>query len=175
MIKDLCYYGNPILRKRCREVEEFTPEVKQVIQDLIDTANAHPSYGLAAPQIGYDYRIFVVTYKEADHEGMPVCTENPHAIINPKITILDEKPWVHGEGCLSIPKVYVDVERPWKIRLEYLNENGEKMVEEHEGWMARPILHENDHLNGVLCIDRAPKRHRKDAEPELKKIRIKYN
>ncbi|HPE85600.1 MAG TPA: peptide deformylase, partial [Chlamydiales bacterium] len=157
MIKDLCYYGNPILRKRCKEVTDFGDELKQLVQDLCDTTNAHPSYGLAAPQIGAAFRVFVVTYTEMGDDGYPKLTEEPRPYINPKITILDDRVWSHGEGCLSIPGLYAEVERPWHIRIEAQDINGQVFVEEHEGWMARPLLHENDHLNGVLYVDRVTK------------------
>ena len=171
----LCYYGNPVLRTRCKEVTDFdSSEIKQVIADLIEANCKHPSYGVAAPQIGKTWRIFVVNYHEIGEDGYPVLSEQAKVYINPKITILDNKLWAHKEGCLSIPGVYVEVERPWKIRIEAQDEHGKVFVEEHEEWMARPLLHENDHLNGVLHIDRIPKKLRKEIEPELKKIKKKF-
>ncbi len=174
MSKELCYYGNPILRTRCKEVTDFGGELKQLVQDLIDVTNTHSSYGIAAPQVGVPLRVFVVTYDSISDDGYPNGTANPKVYINPKITVLDDKLWLHSEGCLSVPGVYPEVERPWKIRIEAQDIDGKTFVEEHEGWMARPLLHENDHLNGVLHIDRISKRERKELDPALKRIKKKH-
>ena len=177
MKRPICIYGNPVLRTRCKEITDFaSDEVKQLIEDLRDTVNAQPSLGLAAPQIGIALRAFVVTYTELDEDGFPIVTETPKYYINPKITVLDDTPWTTAEGCLSIPEgILVDVDRPTKIRVEAFDEKGNPFTEELEGWLARPVLHENDHLNGVLTIDRIPKKMRKELEPQLKHIRKKYN
>ncbi|MCB1118269.1 MAG: peptide deformylase [Chlamydiia bacterium] len=176
MRRELCYYGNPILRTRCKEITDFeSDEVRQLFEDLIDTVNSKPSLGLAAPQIGYAHRAFAITYTELDDEGYPIVTEHPKIYANPKITILDDTLWTHNEGCLSLPHLLVDVDRPWKIRIEAQDIHGQVFTEEHQGWMARPLLHENDHLNGVLTIDRIPKKERREVEPELKRIKKKYS
>lgn len=171
MIREMCYYGNPILRTRCQEVTDFGPETQAIIQDLVDTANCYACLGLAAPQIGYNVRIFLVTYTELDEDNYPLQSDKPKLYINPKIVVLDERTWVHNEGCLSLPNIQVEVERPWKIRIEAQDPDGKAFVEEHEGWMARPLIHENDHLNGVLTIDRTSKQERKEVTPALKRIK----
>ena len=174
MSRHLRYYGNPCLRTRCKEVTDFGDELKDVVHDLIKVTKTHSSYGIAAPQIGVPLRVFVITYDSICDDGYPGEANQPKVYVNPKITVLDDKEWLHGEGCLSVPGVYPEVARPWSIRIEAQDIDGKIFVEEHEGWMARPLLHENDHLNGVLHIDRASKRQRKELEPALKRIKKKY-
>ena len=171
MIREMCYYGNPALRTRCQEVTDFGPELKALIQDLDDTLKSYSGWGLAAPQIGVGKRVFIINYFEPDSEGYPIPTDRIKVFINPTITIIDEKTWLHGEGCLSLPGIYPEIERPWKIRIEAQDAEGKTFIEEHEGWMARPLLHENDHLNGVLTIDRASKQERKEITPALKRLK----
>lgn len=174
MIRQILYYGHPGLRKKCEPVQKVDETIKELIRDMIDTMYSVNGIGLSAPQIGVYLRVFVLTVTSLDRDGYPIYGA-PKAYINPTITVLDPKEWIDSEGCLSIPKMYEDVPRPTKIRIEALNEKGEPFVEELEGWMARPRLHENDHLNGVLFVDRILPHRRKLIEPQLKKIKKKYN
>jgi peptide deformylase len=99
--------------------------------------------GLAAPQVGMPYKFFVMD------DG-----ENKKTVINPKINFFSEEKIIFEEGCLSIPEIFAELERPKTIKVEYYNENGEKIEEELTDYTARIFQHENDHLNGILFTDK---------------------
>jgi peptide deformylase len=169
----LVHYGHPVLRKKAEPVKEINEDVHQLIDEMITIMHAHNGIGLAANQVGVLLRIFICIVVGLDKEGYPIFG-SPQVYINPIITIIDPTEWIDSEGCLSIPKIYEDIPRPTKIRVEALNEKGEAFVEEREGWMARPILHENDHLNGVLFFDRAEPYRKLALQSKLKKIKRNY-
>lgn len=173
MAHKLVYYGNPVLRQKCKPVEKIDEEVLVLVQDLIKIMNQYNGIGLAASQVGSLLRVFICTVYGLDKEGFPLYGA-PKVYINPIITVLDPTEWLESEGCLSIPRIYEDVPRPRSIRVEALNEKGEAFTEERSMWMARPILHENDHLNGVLFIDRISPHRRQALQPQLKKIKKKH-
>jgi peptide deformylase len=175
MIKGLIYYGHPGLRKKCAEIEEITDDIRQIAQDLIETVLAQDGAGLAAPQIGEYIRMFVIRYDNGmDDEGWPILCP-PKIYINPKLSKPSSEIITHGEGCLSIPGIYEEVSRPLTITVEAMDLDGNIFVEETTGWRARDIMHENDHLNGALFIDRIHPNKRKKIEPDLKEIKKKYN
>ncbi|QVL57134.1 MAG: peptide deformylase [Simkaniaceae bacterium] len=175
MIKDLLYYGNPGLRKKCVEVTEITDEVKQIAQDLIETVLEKDGAGLAAPQIGYFVRMFVSRYDNGtDSEGWPILCP-PKIYINPVLSKPSERVDTHGEGCLSIPGIYEEVTRPWEIHVDAMDLEGNIFTEVTTGWRARNVMHENDHINGVLFIDRIDPKKRKKIDPVLRSIKKKYN
>lgn len=175
MILDLKYYGDPDLRKKCDPVEEVNDEVRQLAQDLIETVLEHDGAGLAAPQVGRHVRMFVSRYANgADSEGWPIFCP-PTIFINPKLSSPSSQMVTHGEGCLSIPGIYEKVTRPSSITIEYMDLEGNIHVEEVTGWRARNLMHENDHLNGVLHIDRIHPKRRKKIEHALRELRKKYN
>lgn len=169
----LRYYGDPVLREKSEPVKEVNDEIRSFIKEMVDIMNAHNGMGLAAVQVGVPLRIFITTVRALDADGYPVYG-SPKVYINPKITVTDPTIWVEQEGCLSLPKIYEDVPRPTSIKIEALDEDGKPFEEELTLWMARPRLHENDHLNGVLSIDRAPP-HRKSAlRAQLKRVKKRY-
>lgn len=175
MIRDLIYYGNPGLRKKCVKVTEITDEVRQIVQDLIDTVLEKNGAAIAAPQIGCFVRIFVTRYGAGiEEDGDPVICP-PKVYINPKISNPSKEMITHHEGCLSIPDVKESVVRPYEIDVEAMDLEGNVFTERAYDWHARAIMHENDHLNGVLFIDRVSPSHRKKMEPALKEIKKKYN
>jgi peptide deformylase len=178
MIRDICYLGNPILRKKCRDVKTINDEIRGIGQDLIDTLkNFGPNgIGLAAPQIGFDVRMFALSLSESvDEEGQREVTE-PVVYCNPKITWVSKKKCWLQEGCLSIPKFYDDVLRPTTIDFEAIDLEGNKVVKRGlTDWMARVVLHEYDHLEGVLFFDHFSKEKLTRAQPTLKMIEIHYS
>lgn len=175
MKRDLVYYGNPGLRKKCDEVKEITDEIRQIAQDLIETVLDKDGAGLAAPQIGFFVRMFVSRYENgADSEGWPVICP-PKIYINPKLSNPSVDMDTHGEGCLSIPGIYEKVTRPISIEVEAMDLDGNIFTETATGWRARNLMHENDHINGVLFIDRIHPNRRKKIEPALREIKKKYN
>lgn len=175
MIRDLIYYGHPGLRKKCEKIKEITAEVRQLAQDLIDTVQAKQGAGLAAPQIGVYLRMFVSCYENgADAEGWPILCP-PKIYINPFLSRPSQESYTHGEGCLSIPGFYEEVTRPAEIFVEAMDLEGNLFSEMTTGWRAKNIMHENDHLNGVLYIDRIDAKKRKKLEPALQALKKKYS
>jgi len=165
MKRELLYLGHPGLRKLCERVGPITKEVRDLAQDLIDSMLAYHGIGLAAPQIGRYLRLFVIQcapFEENEEESTPPLSSVPEIFINPVITFFSRVKRVMQEGCLSIPGIQADVIRPHMITVEAMNLRGEFFVEEEvKGWRARVIMHENDHLNGVLYIDHLSKKQRK--------------
>lgn len=143
--------GNPVLREKARPVEVVTDELRAMISEMFDTMIAADGVGLAAPQIGKSLRLFVLI---ADDDVRRV-------FINPQITATSSELVAYEEGCLSMPKFYEKIMRPESVTIQALNEKGKPFVLEAEGFLARIIQHENDHLDGVLFIDR--------GEPDFKK------
>jgi peptide deformylase len=169
----LAYYGNPILRKKCPRVEVIDDTIRQLVRDMEETMFTHDGVGLAAPQIHQSLALFIINIPEeiAKDQWKPGKTI---VFINPKILEYSEETWDRGEGCLSIPELYGTVTRPIRIKVEATNLDGERFVEEFSDLPARAIMHENDHINGVLYIDRVKGKERTEMEPALKVIKKKY-
>lgn len=176
MIHKLTYYGNPVLRKKAAPIPAITPEIRQLAFDLTETMHSTKNgIGLAAPQINQSHAIFVVQFPSKDNEEEKYVPGEIAHFINPKLLEVSDETWLHSEGCLSIPGLHREVERPLKIKIQFQNLEGELLVKEFEGFEARMILHENDHLNGVLFIDRLDPKLRKSIENELRKIKKQYS
>jgi peptide deformylase len=170
----LSYYGDPILRKKAEPISEITPAILQLVEEMIETMDACDGLGLAAPQVHYCLQLFVIRTPEESASG-EIALGDPVVFINPKITSFSEDHWDVSEGCLSIPSIHADVSRPKKIVVEYTNLEGKKIQEECSGWKARVILHEYDHLQGVLFIDRLAKKEREKLEPSLQKLQSRIH
>ena len=169
------YYGNPILRKKAEPVSEITEDIKQLIKDMVEAMDENKGQGLAAPQIGKTLRIFVVRFVEEREDGEFELSETPTVFINPEILSYSDEFFTLEEGCISLPGLNAPVTRPEEVKVRYMNENGETVEIELHGSRARVFFHENDHLNGVLYIDRINKKIRKQLEPNLEQIKRKYN
>lgn len=167
------YYGDPILRLKAKPVEKITPEIIQLTQDMIETMIFNNGVGLAAPQIGLSIRLYVCRDEIKNFEGDYTLGE-PKVMVNPVLSNPSLETTIQVEGCLSIPGLHLDVERPKKIHIRYQNLRGEIVEEELTNYFARVNMHENDHLNGTLHIDRTSPQERKDAEPILRQIKRKY-
>ena len=152
MVHPIVMYGDPILRKRAKEIDMNSLDIPSLVQDMFETMYAAHGIGLAAPQIGKSVRLFVVdgTTLEDVKEDM---TGFKKIFINPVLVHEDGEPWEFEEGCLSIPNIRENVVRPEKIKIRYLDENGDPKEEAYEGMKARIIQHEYDHLNGKLFLD----------------------
>lgn len=163
-------YGDPILRKKALPIGEITPEIRRLVEEMTETmVQGASSVGLAAPQIGLSLRLFVMRDEVGsgdDFEFGP-----PEVIINPVFSHPSPKTETHEEGCLSLPRVYLDVIRPAKIHVRYTTLDGTEKEELLEGFRARVFMHENDHLNGTLIIDRVPANVRNKIDPILRKIK----
>ncbi|HAK68977.1 MAG: peptide deformylase [Treponema sp.] len=154
--------GDEILREMCVEVkpEEINDEFRATINEMFDTMISANGVGLAAPQVGIAKRFFVVI---ADDDVRRV-------FINPVITKTSNDLVDYEEGCLSIPGFYENIKRPSTVSVSAIDENGKRFtVEDAKGLLARVIQHENDHLNGVLYIDRGEEEFKKQTEEQFKK------
>ncbi len=154
MVRKILQSGDPVLRKKAKKVVSVDKKTLEVIHDLKDTLSIQKEpegVGLAAPQIGKSLRIFIADYK--DFKKVVI---NPEILKIEKGKIKNEKPSKKEilEGCLSLPFYYGPLKRAGKITVKYLSEKGEEIVEDFEGFNAQIILHEIDHLEGVLFIDR---------------------
>ena len=145
--------GDEILSKRCREVNEITDRIRETLDDMVDTMREELGVGLAAPQVGVMRRMFV-----AEPEPGRV-----YYMINPEI-YFEEGSEEEYEGCLSVPGLIGIVERPQKIKIRALDRDGVEQDYEFEGFDARVMCHENDHLNGILYTDKA--HDIRSAEPQ---------
>jgi peptide deformylase len=173
----LAYYGNPILRQKGERVEQIDDELHQLVVDMQETMLANNGVGLAAQQINRKLLLFItqvpqkVSPDPEDHQWV----EGPlRVFINPKILDYSEKTWTIEEGCLSIPGVFGEVERPIKIKIEATDLEGNRFEEEFAFMAARAILHENDHIHGVLFIDRLERKRRQQIEMYLQQVKKKY-
>lgn len=142
-IRNIRKKNEDVLRKKSKVVEKIDNRTLTLIEDMIDTMYEADGVGLAAPQVGILKRIFVVDVY--DDFG-------PRVFINPEILEVSGSQ-IGEEGCLSVPEVSEEVERPNYVKVKALNEKGEEFILEAEELLARAICHENDHLNGVLFID----------------------
>ncbi len=158
-------FGNEVLKKKAKHVAGVSNDDIKLIQDMFDTMHEASGIGLAANQVGELKRILVVDISDMEAgKG-----SKPLAIINPEI-IDEEGEWEMEEGCLSIPEIREKVTRSEKITLKYYDVNMKKVELEADGLLARVILHELDHLNGVLFTDHLTSTKKTLLRPKLKKI-----
>lgn len=169
----LAYYGNPILRKKCQKVDEINDRIRQLVQDMEETMSIHDGIGLAAPQVHENLALFIINIPKQIEPDRWIPGQT-RIFINPKIIEHSEEEWLRGEGCLSIPEIYGSVSRPLHIKVEATNIDGQRFIEDFSDLTARAIMHENDHINGVLFIDRIKGKERTEMEPALKAIKKKY-
>jgi peptide deformylase len=175
MKRPLTYFGDPLLRQKGEPIATITEEIKQLALDMIETMDAHNGIGLAAPQVGQALRLFVLRrYIHQPDDSWSLSTD-VKVYINPKILDHSKETDVQEEGCLSIPGLRLQVARPLRIKIEATDLEGKTFVEEIEGYNARVIFHENDHINGVLFIDRVSDEDRKSVEAQLREIKKKYH
>lgn len=174
MILPLSYYGDAVLRKKAAEVEVITDEVRNLVRDMTDTVRAQNGIGLAAPQVHYSLRIFITALPEEDEGGESSGEGEIEVFINPILSSPSEEEVEFAEGCLSIPGLCENVVRPESIVVEAMNLDGKLFKRRVRGLEARVIMHENDHLNGVLFIDRIKGKKRKSLDVELRRLKKEY-
>jgi peptide deformylase len=151
-IRPIIEAPDPLLRQISTPVQEITPEIRTLIDDMFETMYAAPGIGLAAIQVGVPKRILVIDLQDPEEEGgEPV--RNPMVFINPEILRTSQTERPYNEGCLSVPDQYAEIERPDSIRARWLDRDGQVHEEEIEGMLATCLQHEMDHLEGVLFID----------------------
>ena len=182
MILRVTQYGEPILRKAGEPISVFDAELVEIAKDMTETMYDEEGIGLAAQQIGKALQICIVDVRPPegaevafnysyDGKQPPLDLFMPMVICNPKITIIDEQEDVYEEGCLSFPGVNGKVDRPIGVRCDFQDVQGNPHVIEADGLLGRCILHEADHLNGELFIDKMYKRDLLKNQAKIKKLR----
>ena len=138
---------DPILRRKSSVIEKVNDEIRNLLDDMLETMYNAPGIGLAAVQIGILKRIIVIDISKGDEEKKPLF------LINPEITFRSKETSVYEEGCLSLPGHFAEIERPAECHLNFIDYNGKKKELKAKGLLATCIQHEIDHLNGILFID----------------------
>jgi peptide deformylase len=139
------------LKQKSDLIDKITPEIRTLVDDMFETMYEAPGIGLAAVQVGVLKRLVTMDLSKKEGE------KNPRVFVNPEIVWSSEDSSVYEEGCLSIPEVHEDVERPARVKVSFLDLDGKRHEEEADGLYATCIQHEIDHLNGVLFIDHISK------------------
>ncbi len=152
-----------VLKQVSKPVTAVDDGLRALMDDMLETMYAAPGIGLAAVQVGEPVRIIVM---DLAREGED---KAPRYFVNPEITWRSDELFVYEEGCLSVPEIYDEVERPARVKIAYLNYAGERVEEEAEGLFAVCIQHEFDHLEGVLFIDHLSRLKRERAIKKVKK------
>ena len=161
MIYPIHVFGMPALRKVAQDIDSSYEGLDQLIEDMFETMYQADGAGLAAPQIGLSDRIIVIDASKVEDEEDESIKDFKKVIINPHIIEEEGEEWEFNEGCLSLPNVREDVKRKPRVRIKYMDENFKEYDEYFEGYQARIMQHEMDHLNGILFTDRiAPLRKR---------------
>ncbi|HEX5776775.1 MAG TPA: peptide deformylase [Caulobacteraceae bacterium] len=156
--------ATPVLKQKSLPVERVDDELRALMDDMLETMYAAPGIGLAAIQVGVPKRVIVMDIGSRE-EGV----REPRYFVNPEILWASEEVIPYEEGCLSVPEVYDEVERPARVKLRYLNYDGVEIEEDAEGLYAVCIQHEMDHLEGVLFIDHLSRLKRERAVKAVKK------
>ena len=176
MILPIVGYGDPVLRKEGIEIAKDYPNLQELIENMFQTMENASGVGLAAPQIGLAIRLFVIDCspfgedEDLSEEERNLLKTFRKTFINAKITKEEGEEWAFNEGCLSIPNVREDVMRKPIITIEYFNENFEKFTEVYDGFAARVIQHEYDHIEGVLFTDKISSLKKKLNSKRLQNI-----
>lgn len=147
MIRPITRYGDPVLARPAATVDEITPEIQTLIDDMIETMYAAPGIGLAAPQVGVPLRVCVIDITGGQRGGQVITLVNPEFVERTGMQLEEE-------GCLSIPGHNATVARPERAVVRGLDRNGQAVTIEGTGLLARALQHELDHLDGTLFVDR---------------------
>ncbi len=178
MVLQVVKYGNPVLRQKGARIEKITAEINSFIADMLETMYAAKGVGLAAQQVGRALQLAVLdirgatdrpsTLKIAGNESDPNALM-PLVLINPEVRPGGQT-LAGSEGCLSFPEMYAEIVRPQSAEIRALNEKGAPIEFWCGGFMARAIQHENDHLNGILFIDRMARADKSELKPQLDEL-----
>ena len=155
-----------VLKKVSAPVEAVDDDLRALMDDMLETMYEAPGIGLAAIQVGVPKRVIVMDLSRGEEP------KAPRYFVNPEILWASEEMFVYEEGCLSVPEIYDEVERPAKVRIRYLGYDGKPVEEEAEDLFAVCIQHEMDHLEGVLFIDYLSRLKRDRAVAKVKKAKL---
>ncbi|MGB7408157.1 MAG: peptide deformylase [Pontixanthobacter sp.] len=184
-IREILEVPDPRLKTVSTPVTEFDGELKTLVDDMFETMYDAPGIGLAAIQVGVPKRVLVIDLQEPDEDAEPEeCTayggephthqpvkNDPRVFINPEILDPAENLVTYQEGCLSVPEIYADVDRPATCRVRYQDVDGKTREEDLDGLMATCLQHEMDHLEGILFIDHLSRLKKQMALKKLNKLR----
>jgi len=183
-IREILEVPDPRLKTVSKPVETFDDGLKALAADLFETMYAAKGIGLAAVQVGEPIRLLVIDLQEPDEAAEPIDCDHdghhhthqpvkhdPRVFVNPQILDPAEELGTYQEGCLSVPEIYADVERPKTCRVRWQDLEGKIHEEQMEGMMATCIQHEMDHLEGILFIDHLSRLKRSMALKKLEKLR----
>ncbi|MDJ0533537.1 MAG: peptide deformylase [Xenococcaceae cyanobacterium MO_207.B15] len=145
---EIHYLGDRVLRQPAKRIAKVDDNIRQLIKDMLQTMYSADGIGLAAPQVGVNKQLIVIDCEPDKPENPPL------VLINPKIIRYSSQTCNADEGCLSIPGVYLEVNRPEAVEVSYKDEQGKPRKLQTSGLLARAIQHEMDHLNGVMFVDR---------------------
>ncbi len=162
--REILVVPDPVLKQVSTPVEAVDDELRALMDDMLETMYAAPGIGLAAVQVGVPKRVIVMDISRSEEED-----RLPRYFVNPEILWKSEETIPHEEGCLSVPDIFDEVERPAQVKLRYLNYQGEQVEEDAQGLFAVCIQHEMDHLVGVLFIDHLSRLKREQAVKKVKK------
>jgi len=161
---DILTVPNPVLKQVSKPVERVDDDLRRLMDDMLETMYAAPGIGLAAIQVGVPKQVIVMDLARQDEPPQP------RYFVNPEILWASEDTAPYEEGCLSVPEVYDEVDRPARVKLRYLDYHGKEVTEEAEGLFAVCIQHEMDHLKGVLFIDHLSRLKRERAVARVRKL-----
>jgi peptide deformylase len=172
MILPIVAYGDPVLKKKAVEIEKDYPKLKELVDNMFETMHRASGVGLAAPQVGLAIRLFVIDltpYGEGE-DADPDCKDFKRVFINPIIYEEEGEEWGMEEGCLSLPHLRLEIFRKPIVKIEYYDENWDLYEEELDGFPARVVQHEYDHLEGILLPDRVSSMKRTLIKSKLSNI-----
>src|SRR6185312_13360152 len=162
-LRDILVVPDPRLKQVSVAVDAVDDDLRALMDDMLETMYAAPGIGLAAIQVGVPKRVIVMDIARQEEP------REPRYFVNPEILWASEETAPYEEGCLSVPEIYDEVERPSRVKIRYLNYKGEAIEEDAEGLFAVCIQHEMDHLDGVLFIDHLSRLKREQAVKKVKK------
>ena len=162
-LREILTVPHPLLKQVSAPVEGVDDALRALMDDMLETMYAAPGIGLAAVQVGVPQRVIVMDLAREDE------APQPRYFVNPEITWRSDEMAVREEGCLSVPEIYDEVERPARVKIRFLDYDGALIEEDAEGLLAVCIQHEMDHLEGVLFIDHLSRLKRDRAVSKVKK------
>ena len=173
-VLDIVKYGDPILRKKCKLVKDFS-NIGTIVDDMFDSMYEAEGIGLAANQVGINLNIFIIDISHTEE------SDDSYVFVNSSIVESSSNKSSSSEGCLSLPNISLDINRPEKIKLKYQTIDGKWCEDDFSGLLGRAIQHENDHVNGVMIIDRVSEIEKIKHKTVLKELEVnsknltKYN
>ncbi|HEX4202020.1 MAG TPA: peptide deformylase [Chthoniobacterales bacterium] len=178
MIREIVIYGDPVLRKKGKQIDKITEEIRTLAEDMIETMHDAHGVGLAAQQVGESIQLTVIDVSDSenrpsrmwiDGEEVDPTEHMPLILLNPQLELSRENE-IGPEGCLSFPEITADISRAERVKVTALDLEGKPVSFEAEGLLSRAVQHETDHLNGILFIDRMSSASKVTLGSKLKKL-----